>query len=73
MNSDVNVIWRRGDDTMPEHAKRVVEAAQNELLLKTLHLPSGAVDMIKYYADKNAQTVNDYISAIVVEHISAVS
>jgi len=73
LNTDVNVIWRRGDDAMPEHAKRVVEAAQNELLLKTLHLPSGAVDMIRYYADKNAQTVNEYISAIMVGHLSAVS
>jgi len=68
-----DVIWRRGDDAMPEHARRVVEAAQNELLFKALQLPSGTVDMIRYNADKNAQTVNEYISAIVVGHLSAVS
>ena len=37
MSLDTNVIWRRGDGAMPEHAKCVVEAAQNELLLKSLH------------------------------------
>lgn len=65
MNLDTNVIWRRGDEKMPEHAKRIVEAAQDELLLRSLQLPLEIVDMIRYNADKNAQTVNDYISAIV--------
>jgi len=54
LSFDVNVIWRRGDGAMPEHVKCVVEAAQNELLLKYLRLPSGIVDMIRCNADKNA-------------------
>ena len=70
MNNDINVIWRKGDETMPIHVKCVVEAAQNELVLKSLQLPSGVIDMIRYNAGKNAQTVNEYISAIIIEHIA---
>ena len=73
MNLDVNVIWCRGDGAMPKHAKYVVEAAQNELILKSLQLPPGIVDLIRYNADKNAQTVNEYISAIVVGHLTTAS
>jgi hypothetical protein len=73
LNTDVNVIWRRGDGMMPEHVKRVVEAAKNELLLKSLQLPSETIDIIRYNADKNAQTVNEYISAIVVGHLTTAS
>ena len=58
---------------MPEHAKCVVEAAQNELLLIYLQLPSEIVDMIRYNADKNAQTVNDYLAAIVGGHLTTAS
>ena len=58
---------------MPEHAKYVVEAAQNELLIKSLHLPSEFVDLIRYNAEKNAQTINEYISAIVVGHLTTAS
>ena len=73
MSVNTNVIWRRGEGAIPEHAKYVVEAAQNELLLKSLQLPSGIVDMIRYNADKNAQTVNEYICAIVVGHLTTAS
>ena len=73
MSFDTNVIWRRGDGAMPEHVKCVVEAAQNELVLRSLQLPSGIVDMIRYNADKNAQTINEYISAIVVGHLTTAS
>ena len=66
MNLDSNVIWRKGDGEIPEHAKRIVESAQDELLLMSLQLPFEIVDMIRNNANKNAQTVNDYISAIVV-------
>ena len=68
MNLDANVIWRKGDNEMPEHAKHVVVAAQDEILLKTLRLPLEIVGKIRYNADKNAQSVNDYISALVAEH-----
>jgi len=73
MNTDVNVIWRRGDGEIPERAKKVTETAQGELLLKALELPSDVIDEIRYNADKNAQTVNHYISTIVLERLSTAS
>ena len=73
MNDDVKVIWQKGCGEMPENAKQVVEAAQGELLLNTLQLPAEVVEMIRYNADKNAQTISNYISAIVLERLRAVS
>jgi len=73
MNNDVDVIWRRGDGVIPEPAKNVVEAAQGELLLKVLELPSEVIDEIRYNADKNAQSVNNYISTIVIERLRTAS
>ena len=73
MSSVANIIWSKGDGAMPEHAKRVVVSAQNELLLKSLQLPSGIIDMIRYNAEKNSQTVNDYISSIVIGHLTSAS
>ena len=72
MNLNSDIIWRKGDGKMPEHAKRVVESAQDELLLMSLQLPIEIVDIIRSNADKNAQTINDYISAIVVGYFKAV-
>lgn len=66
--NEVDVIWRRGDSTMPRKAECVVKAAQAELLLKSLSLPFDVVNAIRYNASKNSQTINDYISAIVVNH-----
>ena len=66
MNLNSNVIWRKGDGEIPEHAKYVVEAAQDELLLMSLRLPLEIVDMIRRKANENAQTIHDYISAVVV-------
>ncbi|MCL2773704.1 MAG: hypothetical protein FWD71_10180 [Oscillospiraceae bacterium] len=66
MNLDSNVIWRKGNGEIPERAKRVVESAQDELLLMSLQLPPEIVDMIRSNASENAQTINDYISGIVV-------
>ena len=73
MSTDTKVIWRKGDGAMPEHVKCVVVAAQNELMLKSLQLPSGIINTIRYNADKNAQTVNEYISAIVIGHLTTAS
>jgi hypothetical protein len=73
MNDDVKVIWEKGDGAMPDKAKHVVAAARGELLLRSLRLSDEAVDTIRYNADKNAQTVNDYISAIVLERIRIAS
>jgi hypothetical protein len=73
MNENVKVIWKKGDESMPDKAKHVVAAAQGELLLKTLGLSEDAIDAIRYNADKNAQTVNDYVSGIVLERIQTAS
>ena len=69
MNEEFDVIWRRGDGEMPEKAKHVVNAARDEKLLRSLHLSADAENTVRYNADKNSQTINDYISAIVVGHI----
>ena len=71
MNLNSNVIWRKGDGEIPERAKRTVESAQDELLFMSLQLPLEIVDMIRSDAGKNAQTIHDYISAIVVRHFKA--
>ena len=71
MTEDVNVIWRRGDGEMPEKVKRIVNAAHDELLLRSLQLPDDVVNTIRYIAGKNSQTVNGYISSIVLGHIQA--
>ena len=73
MNDNVKVIWQKGGGEMPENAKQVVEAAQGEILLNTLQLPVEVIEMIRYNADKGAQTISNYISAIVLECLSAVS
>ena len=58
MTSDVNVLWRKGDGEMPEKVQRIVNAAQDELLLRSLQLPIDAVDTIRYNAGKNSQTAS---------------
>jgi hypothetical protein len=73
MNSDGKVIWKKGDAVMPDKAKHVVDAARGELLLKTLQLPEEIVNTIRYNADKSAQSVNDYVSHIVVERLISAS
>ncbi|GHV80593.1 hypothetical protein AGMMS49944_23840 [Spirochaetia bacterium] len=73
MSNDVTVIWKKGDDVMPDKAKYVVDAARGELLLRTLQLPEEIVNTIRYNADKSAQSVNEYVSHIVVERLMSVS
>jgi hypothetical protein len=73
MSDGEKVRWRKGDGAMPDKAKRVVVVAQGELLLKALGLSDEVVATIRYNADKNAQTVNDYISGIVLERIQVAS
>ena len=69
MNDDVNVIWKKGEGEIPGKAKKAAWAAQGELLLKTLHLSPEMACAIRDNADKNAQTVTWYISAIVMERL----
>jgi len=71
MSSDVSVVWRRGDGKMPEKVRHVVKAAQDELFLRSLNLTSGAVDSIRYNASKNDQTINEYISAVLMRSIES--
>ena len=66
MNFESNIIWRKGDGEMPKHARHVVRAAQDELLLMSLQLPIEVADLIRSNANKNSQSINDYISSIVV-------
>jgi len=73
MSLEVEKIWQRGDGDMPDHVKHVVVAAQDELLLRTLQLPSEVIDTLRYNADTNSQTVNDYVSSIVIERLRAAS
>ncbi|GHT56529.1 hypothetical protein FACS1894109_05760 [Spirochaetia bacterium] len=67
--SEGRVIWKKGDGPMPEKVQHVVDAARGELLLETLHLPKAVENTLRYNADKNAQSVSDYVSRIVVEHL----
>jgi hypothetical protein len=73
MSDDIKVIWKKGDSQMPDKASHVIDAARGELLLRALQLPDEIVNTIKYNADKNAQTLNDYISDIVIERLKAAS
>ena len=63
--SDLKEIWREGDGEMPDRLKRIVKAAEDELLLRSLELTADAENTIKYNADKNNQTVTEYISSLV--------
>ena len=69
MNTNTEVIWRKGDFEMPENVKHVVKTARNELLLRSLQLPVDAVDIIRYNASKSNKTIDEYISSLVLGSI----
>ena len=71
MNSEIEINWRKGDAEMPENVKYVVKAAQDELLLRSLRLPVGLLNVVRYIADKNALTVNEYVSSLILERVEA--
>ncbi|MHC6202073.1 hypothetical protein ACYULU_02645 [Breznakiellaceae bacterium SP9] len=71
MSDDVRVIWKKGDGAMPNKAQHVVDAARGELLLRTLHLPEAVENTLRYNADKDAQSVGDYVSRILVERLTS--
>jgi len=48
MSSNFEVIWRKGDDKMPDNVEHIINAAQDKLLLKSLQLPLDAIDIIRY-------------------------
>ena len=70
MCNEINVIWKKGDGEIPEKAKHIVNAAQDELLLRSLSLSHDTVNTIRYNASKNLQSVSDYISTIITGHIT---
>jgi hypothetical protein len=70
MSEDAKVIWKKGDSTMPDKAQYVVDAARGELLLKTLGISDEVANAIRYNAEKNEQSINDYISRIVLKAVS---
>ena len=69
MGNEYEVIWRKGDDKMPDNAKYIARSAQDEMLLRTLNLPQDAVNMVRYYAGKNDKTISEYISFLVLSNI----
>jgi hypothetical protein len=69
MTQDIKVIWRKGDGAMPTKVQTVVDAAQNELLLETLHLSNDTVNTIKYNSEKSSQTISEYISLLVTNQL----
>ena len=73
MNDKYNVIWKEGDGEMPPKAKHVVDTVRGEMLLKSLNLPENMINEIRYCADKNNQTVLEYISGLVVAQFAVAS
>jgi len=61
------VIWKKGDGEMPPDIKHIVDVAKGELLLESLELPVDVANIVRYNADKSAQSINNYISGLVVE------
>ena len=70
--SNLELIWRKGDGDMPDDLKNVVQAAKDERLLRSLRLPSSVIDTIRYNANKNDKTVDEYISSLVLEVLNPV-
>jgi len=63
--SDLEEIWREGDGEMPDRLKHIVEAAEDELLIRSLQLSSDDENTIRYNATKSNKTVSEYIAALV--------
>jgi len=63
--TDLKEEWRKGDGEMPPKLKHVVDAAGEELLLRSLKLSSDDENTIRYNAGKDNKTVNEYISSLI--------
>jgi len=64
--SDLELAWRRGDDEMPPELERVINAAKEEKLLRSLNLSADAENTIRYNASKSNLTISEYISSLVM-------
>ena len=71
METDFKVISRKGDTEMPINVQHIVNAAKDELLLKSLSLPYDALDVIRYNASKSAKTVSEYISSLILVDLAS--
>ena len=68
-SNELEEIWRKGDGDMPDKLKHVVNAAQEEVLLRSLHLSTDVENTIRYNASKNNITVNEYLSILIMTSI----
>ena len=73
MNDNIKLIWKKGNDEMPDRVRKNSESAHDELLLMTLDLPIDVINTIKYNAAKNAKSVTHYISEIVLNNMVSAS
>ena len=67
--SDLQEIWRKGDGEMPPKLKRIVDEAGEKLFLSSLNLSTDDENAVRYNANKNSQTVTEYISALVTSNL----
>jgi len=67
--SDLELIWRKGDNDMPDDLKHVVNAAREEKLFRSLRLSADDDNTIRYNADKSNKTVSEYISSLVTANL----
>jgi len=63
--SDLELIWRKGDNDMPDDLKHVVNAAREEKLLRSLQLSADDENTVRYNADKSNKTVSEYLSSLI--------
>jgi len=64
--NDLEEIWREGDKEMPDRVKKIVKAAEDEILLRSLKLSVDDENTIRYNAGKNNKSVNEYITGLVL-------
>jgi hypothetical protein len=69
MSDDINIIWKKGEGDMPPKAQHVVDAARSEVILRALQLPEDMVSLIVHNSEKNAQSVPEYISTLLVQQL----
>ena len=69
--NDLEEVWRKGDGDMPDKLQHVVNAAQEEILLRALRLPADAENTIRYNASKSNKTVIEYLTALIMTSIQS--
>ena len=70
--TELDELWRKGEGDIPDKLKRVVEAAQEEMLLRSLQLSADAENTIRHNAGKSNKTVNEYLAALIMAGIQSV-